>query len=69
LIKITRVERYLYINYLKRAEECLHGARAALEEKKYDLSAIASVHCGISAADAICVFFLSAGIRVNNMRM
>lgn len=58
MIKKTGVERNLYVNYLKRAEECLFGARAAFEEKKYDLCAIDSVHCGISSADALCVYFL-----------
>ena len=56
--KTRRVEQHLYVNYLKRAEECLQGAYAALENKKYDLSAIASVHSGISAADAMCVYYL-----------
>ena len=58
MIKKTGVERNLSVNYLKRAGECLSGARAAFEDKKYDLSAIDSVHCGISSADALCVYFL-----------
>lgn len=57
-LKTRHVERQLYVNYLKRAQECLQGAKLALDEKKYDLSAIDAVHCGISAADAICVYYL-----------
>ena len=58
MIKKSKVDQSYYINYLQRAEECLYGARSAFEEKKYDLCAINSVHCGISAIDAICVFYL-----------
>lgn len=59
-LKTRRVEGYLYVNFLKRAEQCLNSAKTANEKQDWAASAICSVHSAISAADALCVHFLKA---------
>lgn len=56
--KTRHVDRHLYVNFLKRAEECLSSAVTSLEKKDHMASAICSVHSAIAAADALCVYFL-----------
>lgn len=56
--KTRRVERSLYVNYLKKAEECLTAALRSLNAREWNASAINSIHCAIAAVDALCVFFL-----------
>ncbi|HDQ26487.1 MAG TPA: HEPN domain-containing protein [bacterium] len=64
---ITRyVDKYLYVNYLKRANECLKSAQRELQEGALSSSAICAIHSCISAVDSICVYYLGkrgAGIR------
>lgn len=54
----SSVDRGTYVNYYKRARECMDLALRAMEESKFDGAAINFVHCGISACDALCVYFL-----------
>jgi uncharacterized protein (UPF0332 family) len=52
------VNKSLYANYLKRAEECLYAARDSFEAEKWNASAINAIHSCIAACDAMCVYFL-----------
>jgi len=55
----TRViSRSSYINYLKRAEECLDAARNSFNSQKWNAATINAVHSCIAACDAMCVYFL-----------
>ncbi len=52
------VDKSLYANYLKRAEECLDTARDSFEAQKWNAAAINAIHSCIAACDALCVYFL-----------
>ncbi len=52
------VEKSLYINYLKRAEECLHAAKNSFSIQECNAATINTIHSCISACDAICIYFL-----------
>ena len=57
-VKISRVDRNLYTNYLVRAEECLSAAKNSLSLNKRNASAISAIHSGIASLDALCVYYL-----------
>lgn len=57
-IKVSKVERSLYTNYLVRAEECLNAARHSLSLNQWNASAISAIHSGIASLDALCVYYL-----------
>jgi len=57
-IKISKVERNLYVNYLVRAEECLSAAKNSLDLNQWNASAISAIHSGIASLDALCVYYL-----------
>lgn len=57
-VKVSKVERSLYTNYLVRAEECLNAARHSLSLNQWNASAISAIHCGIASLDALCVYYL-----------
>ena len=52
------VEKSLYINYLKRAEECLHAAKNSFSIQEWNAATICAIHSCISACDAMCVYSL-----------
>ena len=52
------VQKSLYINFLKKAEECFHAAKSSFTAEEWNASAINAIHSSISACDAICVYFL-----------
>ena len=52
------VEKSLYVNYLKRAEECLHAAENSFNNQEWNATTISAIHSCISACDAMCVYFL-----------
>lgn len=56
--KTRNVERRLYINYLKRADECLEAAKTSVGVSHWTASIINSIHAGIAAVDALCVYYL-----------
>jgi HEPN domain-containing protein len=60
-IKTTAVSRNLYVNYLKRAHECLSAAQRSLTNKEWNAAAISAIHSAIASIDALCVFYL--GVR------
>lgn len=55
------VDKSKYKNYLQKAEECARYMHVALERKDFDACVINAIHCGISAADSLCVLCL--GLR------
>jgi len=57
-VKVSRVERSLYTNYLVRAEECLSAAKNSLNLHQWNASAISAIHSGIASLDALCVYYL-----------
>jgi HEPN domain-containing protein len=59
--RVRHVDKSLFRNYLKKAEECLETANQCLKEVRWNAAVINAVHCGISACDAITVFML--GVR------
>ena len=52
------VQKSLYVNFLKRADECLHAAQNSFSAQEWNASAITSIHACIAGCDAICVYFL-----------
>lgn len=57
-VKVSKVERSLYTNYLVRAEECLNAAGHSLSLSQWNASAINAIHSGIASLDALCVYYL-----------
>ena len=51
------VEKSLYINYFKRAEECLHAAKNSFNNQGWNAATISAIHSCISACDAMYVYF------------
>jgi len=56
--KTRDVEKALYINYLKRAEECYHAAKNSFEAQEWNSTTISAIHACIAASDAMCIYFL-----------
>lgn len=56
--KTRDVEKSLYTNYLKRADECLHAARTSFEIQEWNSATISAIHAVIAASDAMCIYFL-----------
>jgi len=52
------VQKSLYVNFFKRAEECLHAAQNSFSIQEWNASAINAIHSCIAACDAMCVYFL-----------
>lgn len=57
-LRTRDISRSLYINYLKRAEECLHAAKNSFNSQKWNAATINAIHSCIAACDAMCVYFL-----------
>ncbi|MFH1441704.1 MAG: HEPN domain-containing protein [Candidatus Omnitrophota bacterium] len=56
--KTRDVEKSLYTNYLKRAEECYHAAKNSFEVNEWNATTISAIHAVISGSDAMCTYFL-----------
>lgn len=56
--KTRDVEKSLYANYLKRAEECCHAAKNSFEAQEWNAATISAIHACIAASDAMCIYFL-----------
>lgn len=56
--KTRDVEKSLYTNYLKRAEECYHAAKNSFESQEWNSATISAIHACIAASDAMCIYFL-----------
>ncbi len=51
----------LYRNYLAKAEEYFVAMKEEFEKKRFNSCVLCAIHCGISAADALTIFF--KGVR------
>jgi uncharacterized protein (UPF0332 family) len=56
--KTRDVDKFLYTNYLKKAEECHRAARTSFETQEWNSATISAIHACIGACDAMCVYFL-----------
>lgn len=63
VVETQKVEKHLYSNYLKKAQEYLEGMRDELENRRWNLAVLAGVHCTISACDALTIFFLGKNTK------
>ncbi len=60
-IKTKQEDKLVALEYLKKAEDNYTQMLAALENKNYNAVGTLAVQCGISSADAICIY--EKGIR------
>ena len=56
--KTRKVHKSLYVNYLKRAEECHLASLESFNNTDWNASTICAIHACISACDAMCIYFL-----------
>ncbi len=56
--KTRDVAKSFYVNFLKRAQECLHAAQRSFKNEEWNASTINAIHSCIAACDAMCVYFL-----------
>ena len=56
-MKTRPVNKYLYSNYLKKAEELMETAKGAYLKERWNATVINCIHTAISASDALLVFF------------
>lgn len=61
MIKTRNVSKELYKNYLHKAEEYHQAMGEEYGKGHYNSSALCAIHCSISVADALTVFF--KGVR------
>jgi len=61
--KTRDIEKPLYINFLKRALECLNAAKTSFAIQEWNASTISAIHSCIAACDAMCVYFLGKRSR------
>lgn len=54
---VKAVDKRLYKNYLKKAEEMLDVAEYAASKSKNNAAVTAAIHCAISAIDSLAVFY------------
>lgn len=54
---VKAVDKNLYKNYLKKAEEMLDVAEYASNKSKNNAAVTAAVHCAINAIDSLAVFY------------
>ncbi|MBU2541826.1 MAG: HEPN domain-containing protein [Candidatus Omnitrophica bacterium] len=57
-VKTKDVSKSLYVNFLKRAEECFHAAQSSSSVQEWNAATINAIHCCIAACDAMCVYYL-----------
>lgn len=56
-MKTRAVNKYLYKNYLQKAEECFEAAKDAYAKDHWNTTVINAIHAAISGSDALLVFF------------
>lgn len=59
-LKTRKVNKSLYANYLKRAEECYYAAIKCFKNADWNAATICAIHACISACDAMCIYYLGA---------
>ncbi|MEW6070420.1 MAG: HEPN domain-containing protein [Candidatus Thermoplasmatota archaeon] len=57
-LRTRPVERGLYRNYLKKAEEFHETAVENYEKERWNACVVNAIHCAISCCDALTVFYL-----------
>ncbi len=60
-MKTRPVSKYLYMNYLKKADEFFESAKDAHSKGNWNSCVTNSVHAAISSSDSIMIFF--KGVR------
>ena len=58
LIRTRAVKRELFKNYLKKAQEFFRGMERSFEAGDWNACVVNAIHCAISSADALTVFYL-----------
>ncbi|HIG92771.1 TPA: HEPN domain-containing protein [Candidatus Woesearchaeota archaeon] len=61
MIKTRNVSKELYKNYVLKAKEHFQAMNIEFERGNYNSSALCAIHCCISGADAVTIFF--KGVR------
>jgi len=61
VLRTRHVDKSLFRNYLKKAEENLETARDCIKAGRWNAAVVNAVHSGINACDAITVFMI--GVR------
>lgn len=61
MIKTRNVSKEFYKNYLKKAEEYFSAMNTEFEKRNFNSCVLNAIHCGISSADSLTVFF--KGVR------
>lgn len=56
-MKIIKVNKELYKNYLKKAQENFESMNDNINNNRWNSAVVNAVHCVISSADAITIFF------------
>lgn len=59
--KTRNVEKSRHSNYLKKAEEYFSAMHDEFNKRNFDSCTLCAIHCCISAADALTIFF--KGVR------
>ena len=57
-IRTRAVNRSFYENYLKKAEEFYRAMENSLQTGNWNACVVNAIHCAISSADALTVFYL-----------
>jgi HEPN domain-containing protein len=57
-IRTQDVARHLYINYLRKSEECFRAGDESFSKGDWNAASICAVHSCIAASDAVCIYFL-----------
>ena len=57
MIKTRQISKHFYKNYLERAEDCYETMNERYSKGKHISAVINAIHCCISAADALTIFF------------
>lgn len=60
-MKTRNVEKQKYKNYLKKANEFFQSMNESFAQQHYNAVVLNAIHCAISAADALTVFY--KGVR------
>ncbi|MBU0930116.1 MAG: HEPN domain-containing protein [Nanoarchaeota archaeon] len=56
-MKIIRVNKELYKNYLKKAQENFESMNDNIDNNRWNGAVVNAVHCVINSADALTIFF------------
>src|SRR3989344_6242155 len=60
-MKSRNVDKHKYMNYLSKADEFFDIMNESFAKRKFNAAVLNAVHCAISSADALTVFY--KGVR------